>query len=280
MVLLPTVQVGTVDHQVAAAYTQGEEGLSDGRHDGLGVQAGEVREQVELDTGVRSGQKNGTDGQENDHDKHDGQQDVAHLFDAALDAPYHDKGGEQQHNAQPQDHLEGIGGEIAEHGADLLGIHAAVCAGDRLDDVRDGPAGNAAVEGERQNQGNDAQNTDQIPFLSGQQLFQGGGIAGAGFTANGELRDEYGDGYQKQSDQRDNDKGCAAVTADQIGKFPNDAQTDGAAHGGENKGNAASELFAFGGWQRLIRLGHFVPPILYASVRGSRRPVAWEQDSI
>ena len=179
-----------------------------------------------------------------------------------------------------RDHLEGIGGEIAEHGADLLGIHAAVGAGDRLDDVREGPAGNAAVEGERQSQGNDAQNTDQIPFLTGQQFFQGGGIAGAGFTANGELCDEYGDGYQKQSDQIDNDKGCAAVTAHQIGKFPNDAQTDGAAHGGENKGNAASELFAFGGWQRLIRLGHFVPPILYASVRGSRRPVAWEQDSI
>ena len=186
------IQIGAVNNQIAAANTQRKERLANGRHDRLGVQAGEVGQKVESQALVSTGKHDRPDGQENDKDKHQGQQDIAHFLNTALYAAQNDYRRDQQHNAEPENHLERICGKLAEHDVDLIHRHPVVGSGEGFQQIRQGPAGNSAVERQGKREGKDAQNPDEIPLLPGKELFQGGGVTGSGFAPDGILGNQYG----------------------------------------------------------------------------------------
>ena len=154
------VEIGAVNNQISASNAERKERLPNGGHNRLAVETGEIRQKIELNALSRSRQHNCADCEKDDKQKHQRQQDIADLFNAALDAAQDNHCRNQQHDGQPEQHLPGICRKVAEQCDHLIRRHAAVCAGNGFEQVGHRPAGDTAVKRQGKRQSNYAQDTD------------------------------------------------------------------------------------------------------------------------
>ncbi len=141
----------------------------------------------------------------------------------------------------PEHQGDGGAQQIAEHGPHPVGVDADKIPTDGVHYIGEGPAGDDAIEREDNEAGEHARPAHQAPVAAGtrlqRQMLHGMGGIALGAPTDHHLGHHDGHADDDNTEQIDQHEGAAAVLAGDVGKFPDIAQPDRGAGGGQDKGH-------------------------------------------
>ena len=213
-------EIRSISRQASHAKAQREERLPHGSKEHIRSHFTEIRLQQKFKPLFRSGQGNGTGGQQDNKNKKQRHHDFRRLFDAVLHPLHHNPMGYEQDNEQPKQRTERMLGEVLEHDHIIFGTFTGKSPGQSLPDIFERPACNHRIIAKNQETSQHAQIAYPFPECSGGKGIVSPSCARLRPASDGKFRYHDGEAENKDTAQIDEDKGCTSMIASFIRETP------------------------------------------------------------